>query len=81
MDRKLFRSGNSVVVALPREAIESLGMREGDMVTVEVERDTQQIILTPANRSEIPGVDQRFDRQVAEFIEQYRPALAELARQ
>jgi len=81
MDRKLFRSGNSVVLALPREVIESLGIGEGDVVTVEVERDTKQIIITPAGRSEIPGVDQMFDRHVAEFIEEYRPALEDLARQ
>lgn len=81
MDRKLFRSGNSVVLALPREVIKSLGIGAGDVVSVEVERDTNRIIITPAERSEIPGVDQKFDRQVAEFIEQYRPALEELARQ
>lgn len=80
MDRKLFRSGNSVVLALPKEVIESLGVGVGDVVAVELDQDKRQIIITPANRSEIPGVDQVFDRQVAEFIEAYRPALEELAR-
>jgi hypothetical protein len=28
----------------------------------------------------IPGVDEAFARQVAEFIEEYRPALEALAR-
>lgn len=81
MERKLFRSGNSVVLALPRDVIESLGVSEGDVVTVELDREAQQIIITPAQGSEIPGVDQAFQRQVAEFIKAYRPALEELARQ
>lgn len=80
MERKLFRSGNSVVVALPRDVIESLGVSVGDVVTIEVDRETRQVTITPTHGSEVPGVDQAFDRQVAEFIEAYRPALEELAR-
>ena len=80
MERKLFRSGNSIVLALPREVIESLGVSEGDLMTVELDRDARQVIITPAQRDEIAGVDQTFDRQVAEFIEEYRPALEELSR-
>lgn len=80
MERTLFRYGNSVVVTLPREVIESLGISEGDVVNVEVDRETRQVIITPVQGPAIPGVNQAFDRRVAKFIEAYRPALEELSR-
>jgi putative addiction module antidote len=80
MDRKLFRSGNSIVLALPRELIEPLGIGEGDVVAVNLDRESRQITITPVQREKLPGVDEEFARQVAEFIEEYRPALLELAR-
>jgi putative addiction module antidote len=80
MLRKIFKTGNSVVVSLPKEAIEYLQINEGSEVNIEVDRESRQIIITPANPSRIEGVDQEFARQVTEFIEQYRPALEELAK-
>jgi len=80
MLRKIFKTGNSVVVSLPKEAIEYLQIDEGSEVKIEVDRENRQIIIIPANPPRIEGVDQEFARQVAEFIEQYRPALEELAK-
>jgi antitoxin component of MazEF toxin-antitoxin module len=65
MLRKVFRTGNSVVVSLPREALEYLDIQEG----AEIEMDLA-----------VSGIDEKFALQVAEFIEQYRPALEELAK-
>ncbi|HXF69068.1 MAG TPA: AbrB/MazE/SpoVT family DNA-binding domain-containing protein [Thermoflexus sp.] len=79
MLRKIFRTGNSAVVSLPKDALELLGLREGSEVSVEVDRERRRIIITPVG-SALPGVDEEFARQVAEFIEQYRPALEALAR-
>ena len=71
MLRKIFKTGNSVVVSLPKDAMEYLHIKEGMDV---------QIVITPADPpGEIAGVDQEFARQVAEFIEQYRLVLEELA--
>lgn len=79
--RKIFTTGNSVVVYLPRDAIEYLHLEEGTEVDVELDREKSQIVITPAEPPlTIAGVDPEFAHQVAEFIEQYRPALEELAK-
>jgi len=81
MLRKIFKTGNSVVVSLPKDAIEYLHMREGTEVNVELDRDKRQIVITPSDPELISaGIDPEFSLQVAEFIEQYRPALEELAK-
>ena len=76
MVRKIFRSGNSLVVALPKESIERLGWHEGSEVSVEVERG--RVIIEPAALP-LANIDLAFAQQLNEFIEQYRPALIALA--
>lgn len=81
MLRKVFRTGNSVVISLPREALEYLNLHEGAEVEVNLDRENRQVILKPVEMPlVISGVDEKFALQVAEFIEQYRPALEELAK-
>ena len=81
MLRKVFRTGNSLVVSLPRDALELLGIREGTEVSVDLDRENKKLLI---ERVEDPlamaGVDEAFAQQVAEFIEQYRPALEALSR-
>jgi antitoxin component of MazEF toxin-antitoxin module len=79
MNRIIFRTGNSTVVSLPREALDFLRLEDGASVSVELDRENHRIVITPV---ELPmaGVDANFARQVAEFIEEYRPALQALAR-
>jgi putative addiction module antidote len=81
MERKLFKSGNSVVVALPKEAIENLGLADGDIVTLEVNQESRQIVISPRSPDSIAGVDAEYARQVSEFIDEHRQALEILARQ
>lgn len=76
MVRKIFRSGNSLVVALPKESIERLGWHEGSEVTVEVERG--RVVIEPATLP-LANIDPAFAQQLNKFIEQYRPALTALA--
>lgn len=81
MERKIFKTGNSLVVSLPKDALDYLGLVEGVEVAVDLDRDKRQIVITPVEKpSAIAGVDETFARQVAEFIEQYRPALEALAK-
>ena len=81
MLRKIFRTGNSVVVSLPREALEYLDIGEGAEIEINLDRENHQMILKPVEMPVvISGVDETFAHQVAEFIEQYRPALKELAK-
>ena len=81
MVRKIFKTGNSVVVSLPKDAIEYLNIYEGSEVNVELDRRKRQIVIKSVEPPlEIVGVDPEFAHQVADFIEQYRPALQELAK-
>ena len=81
MLRKVFRTGNSTVVSLPKDVTDPLGVRDGSDVSVELDRENGQIIIRPV---EMPGaaagVDENFARQVSEFIAEYRPALSALAK-
>ena len=68
MDRKLFRSGNSVVVAIPKEVMDFLGVADGDIVAIDLDREARQIIITPAQaENAMADVDEEFAHQVAEF--------------
>jgi antitoxin MazE len=80
MLRKIFRTGNSMVVSLPKDLVEQLGMNEGADVTVELDRPNRQIVI---RRVELPiagSIDEDFARQLAEFINEYRPALEALGK-
>lgn len=79
MQRRVFRTGNSMVVSLPPETLDFLKLKEGSEVSVELNRQRGEIVITPLGR-DLPGVDAEFARQVAEFIEEYRPALEALAK-
>jgi putative addiction module antidote len=81
MIRRLFKTGNSVVISLPKEILESLGLSDGENVSLELDRQRQRLIITPSEKSlAVVGVDEDFSRYVNEFIEQYRPALDQLAK-
>lgn len=81
MERRLFKTGNSIVLSLPREILESLGLSDGENVSLELDRQQRRVILTPVEKPlTIVGVDEEFARQVNEFIDLYRPALEELAK-
>lgn len=80
MLRKVFRAGNSMVISLPREALEYLNIRDGAEIEINLDRENRQMIIKPVNIPlAIGGVDETFAHQVAEFIEHYRPALEKLA--
>jgi antitoxin component of MazEF toxin-antitoxin module len=80
MHRKVFKTGNSLVVSLPKDLLEPLGMRDGSDVSVELDRQNRQILIRPAEIPLAGALSEEFLRQVGEFIEQYRPALEALAR-
>lgn len=80
MPRKIFRTGNSVVVSLPADVLERVGLALGDSVAVVADPERQQIIITPVEAS-LPGVRPDLLERVDRFIEQYRPALETLAKE
>lgn len=79
MVRKIFKSGNSLVIALPKESIEQLGWHEGSELSVAVDTERGRMVIEPATLP-LADIDQAFARQLNEFIEQYRPALTALAQ-
>jgi putative addiction module antidote len=81
MLRRLFRTGNSVVLSLPKEVLEGLGVKDGENVSLQLDSQKRQVIITPAEKPlAVAGVDEDFARQLDKFIEEYRPALEELAK-
>ena len=79
MRRGLFKSGNSIVISLPRAFLEFLNLEQGSEVSVFLDKQRGVIVVAAMDR-DLPGVDVEFGRQVSEFIEQYRPALEALAK-
>lgn len=79
MIRKVFKTGNSLVLSLPRETLEALALSEGSEVDVMLDAGAGRIILSPL-RPPAGDIDPTFARQLEEFIAQYRPALEALAR-
>jgi len=80
MLRKVFKTGNSLVVSLPKDLLEPLGMQDGSDVSVELDRKNHRILIKPAEMPLAGEVSEEFAHQLNEFIEQYRPALEALAR-
>jgi len=81
MLRRLFKTGNSVVLSLPKEILDELGLAEGENGSLELDSQQRQVIVRPVEKPlAITGVDEEFARQINDFIEQYRPALEELAK-
>ncbi len=80
MIRRLFKTGNSIVLSLPKEVLDVLGVKEGESVNLELNPDARQVTLSPVEKPALPGVNEEFARQVDDFIREYRPALEELAK-
>ena len=81
MIRRLFKTGNSIVLSLPREVLEGLGIKDGENVNLELDREQHRLIISPVKMPvAIAGVNEDFAHQVDAFIQQYRPALDELAK-
>ncbi|OGO61323.1 MAG: hypothetical protein A2032_02925 [Chloroflexi bacterium RBG_19FT_COMBO_49_13] len=81
MIRRLFKTGNSIVLSLPKEVLDDLGIKNGERVNLELDRAQRRVIITPVEKPiAISGVNKEFAHQVDEFIQQYRQALNELAQ-
>ena len=80
MLRKVLKTGNSLVVSLPKALLEPLGIRDGMDVSVELDKQNHQIVIRPAGLPLAGDLTEEFARQVNEFIDEYRPALEALTR-
>jgi antitoxin component of MazEF toxin-antitoxin module len=73
------KSGDSLAIPLPVEAIELLGLREGSEVDVAFDEPAGQVRLAHP-LTDAAGLDAAFAQQLDAFIAHYRPALVALAR-
>jgi putative addiction module antidote len=80
MIRKIFRTGNSFVVSIPRDILNALQLSEGNDVFVELDPQKRKIVISPVEKVIPTRVDETFAKQVDDFIEKYRPALEALAK-
>ncbi len=81
MIKRLFKTGNSVVLSLPREMLDSLGVKNGESVNLELDPKRRRLIVSPLKKDQtMRGLDEDFVHQVNDFIEKYKPALDELAK-
>ena len=47
MLRKIFKTGNSIVISIPKDILEQLDLSEGKDVSVELDREQRQIVISP----------------------------------
>ena len=81
MIQKIIRVGKDLVVALPKNIVESLLLSEGDEVVVTVNPGQNRILIQLLGHSpDLEDIGQEFAAQVSEFIKDYKPALEELAK-
>jgi putative addiction module antidote len=80
MLRKIFRTGNSIVVSIPKDILDELELSEGENVSIELDSQHRQIVISPIEKLLAVEIDETFAKQVDEFIQEYRPALEALAK-
>jgi antitoxin MazE len=80
MLRKIFRTGNSIVVSIPKDILDELELSEGEDVSIELDSQQRQIVISPVEKPFAVDIDEAFARQVDDFIREYRPALEALAK-
>lgn len=78
MKAKVVREAYGLAIVLPPDAIEALQLQEGSEVSIAVDSERQRVVM--AVNDDFEAIDESFARQVAEFIEQYRPSLEALAK-
>ena len=81
LTQKLYKNGNSVAVTIPVEYLEDLNLKEGSLVNVETDADTQSIIISHKKKATANStITPKFLTWLESFNKQYGPALKELAR-
>lgn len=78
LTQKLYKNGNSVAVAIPKEYLHDLSLKDGSQVVVK--KRGQELVVTPRAKSKAGGVDQKFTKMVDEFINEHEDVLSELSQ-
>ena len=76
--RKIYKAGNSLVFSIPKDYLETLGIREGGNLAVYCDPKTRCIVARPIDIEE--QIDPAFAARVEGFLDRYEQVLKELAR-
>lgn len=76
--QKIFKTGNSVAVTIPKNYLEELNLKVG--VEVVMEKRDQELVVTPKRAKLAPEVDAKFMKMVDEFINEHEDVLQELSK-
>ena len=81
MERKICAIGNSQGVTLPKEYLETLGLKVGSRVEALLDREHEVIILSrPRDGIRLKGISEDFAQRVKRFIDRNRDTLEALAK-
>lgn len=78
LTQKLYKSGNSVAVTIPKEFLQELNLKEGAQVVVK--KRGKDLIVSSRPTSIKTDVNQEFAKMVDEFINEHRDVLQELSK-
>lgn len=78
MLQKIFKTGNCLVVPLPKGKIQTIGLQEGSEVSVTIDEDLGQIVLKPI-RPQMTSANIEFAQELNDFIAHYGSTLEVLA--
>jgi bifunctional DNA-binding transcriptional regulator/antitoxin component of YhaV-PrlF toxin-antitoxin module len=82
MERKLFKTGNSLTVTIPPSLAAELGFRPGDLVELDIDREHDGLLVrrTEPTASDESPVTPGFAEWVDGFIDRYGDALQKLRK-
>jgi len=75
MTQKVLKVGDSAGVTIPKKSLEELGLKIGDSVTIQIDKQKRVVVISPLLK-----VDKELIDWTGKFIERYRPALEALAK-
>lgn len=83
--RKIFKSGNSLVISLPQPLLDQADLKEGDYVCIGYEKENKEFILAPLDRLSSPKKQAPKERSrpeeeqpAADFLKHYGDVLKRL---
>lgn len=78
MAQKIIKIGSSAGVTIPKKLLEKTNLAVGDHITISIDESTGKLQIEPSDTDGVV-VDRELYDWTKGFIEQYKPALEELA--
>jgi len=78
MTQKIIKIGTSAGIVLPKPTMKKMGLKIGDRVEVDLEKDRNEIVVT-SERPKISSADARVGRIALDILNRYRQDFENLA--